>query len=265
MNQPPIETDPHGFTAAETRLLELAKALDEPVERDRHKLALVAMGQRSRTLFRASRQILRGRAAAAAPALLRPMVEINVLIRFFAKNPELHTELWEVEGERNVITMAREITGSPEMSERWMEYPLDMADFAERNVEVEKVRKKALEAGVRGVRETGPVLPSIVMQLQTIDEPDAYEEYTMVYRSLSWDVHGGARALLRGRFLEHSDRTVSYTEDADDTDPPRALAINTFASTLKLCSVHLSLGIEEDAEKVLRSFLPKSPDTPKRR
>jgi hypothetical protein len=261
----PDSDDPFDFIAAESRLLRLAKALDAPVAKERHALALVALGQRSRTLFRAFRQVQRGRAAVAAPALLRPMVEINVLIRFLAKNPELHTELWELEGERNAITIAHEITSSPAMSERWMDFPLDLASFADRKAEVEKVRAKAREAKIPGVGEKGPVLPSIVKQLETINESAANEIYTMVYRSLSWDVHGGARALLAGRFLEHRDGSVSYTEDTDDTEPARALAISTFASTLKLCSLPLHLDIEAEAEDVLRAYVPQSPDRPRRR
>jgi Family of unknown function (DUF5677) len=258
----PEPDDPHGFAAEEKTLLRLARALDQPMTKEPYRLAMLALGQRSRTLFRAFRQVQRGRAAAAAPALLRPMVEINVLIRFLTKSPELHTELWEMEGERNAITIAHEFTSSPAMSERWEAYAFDMAAFDERKTAVEEARKRAIEAKIPGIKETGPVLPSISQQLLLIDEPAADEAYTLGYRALSWDVHGGARAMLAGRFREHRDGTVSYTEDRDATDPPRALAISTFASTLKLCGFHLELGIEQEAEDVLRTFVPQSPDRP---
>jgi hypothetical protein len=260
--QVPEPDDPHGFAVAEKSLLRLAQALDKPTTKGPYPLALMALGQRSRTLFRAFRQVQRGRAAAAAPALLRPMVEINILVRFLTKSPELHTELWETEGERNAITIAHEITSSPAMSERWKAYPLEMAAFNERKTAVEDARKQALEAKVPGIKKTGPVLPSISQQLLLIDEPAADEAYTLGYRALSWDVHGGARAMLAGRFREHRDGTVSYTEDRDATDAPRALAISTFASTLKLCGFHLGLGIEQEADDVLRTFVPQSPERP---
>lgn len=179
------------------------------------------------------------------------------------EEPALHTKLWEMEGERNAITIAHELTSSPAMSERWKAYPIDTAAFSERKTAVEKARKRALEAKVPGIKKTGQVLPSVSQQLVLISEPAADEIYTLGYRALSWDVHGGARAMLAGRFREHPDGTVSYTDDRDATDPPRALAISTFASTLKLCGFHLGLGIEQQAEGVLRTFVPQSPDRPK--
>lgn len=68
MSQLPDPDDPHGFAVAEKTLLRLARALDQPMTNEPYHLALVALGQRSRTLFHALRQVQRGRAAAAAPS-----------------------------------------------------------------------------------------------------------------------------------------------------------------------------------------------------
>lgn len=257
------EDDHHGFTAAEARLLHLAKTLDEPVTHEPYKLALVSLGQRTRTLFRAFRQVHRGGAATAAAALIRPMVEINILIRFLTKSPELHTKLWEAEGKRNVLTIVDEFTRSEEMSKRWKAFPIDLTGLPARKAEVKEAREEALTAEVPGVAKSGAVLPSISKLLKIIDELATYEAYTLAYRVLSWEVHGGAPTVLTERFREHSDGTVSYLQQhGPGTDGERALGISTFASTLKLCGYHLDLGIEQGAEEVLRMYVPQSPDRP---
>lgn len=259
----PTKDDPHGFTQAEARLLELAKAVDKPVPNEPYKLALVALGQRSRTLFRAFRQVHPGGASDAAGALMRPMVEINLLIRFLAKNPTLHTELWEAEGKCNDLTIIDEFARSKEMRERWAAFPLNTTGAQERRAEVENARNKARKAGVKGVGEGGAVLPSISTLLAIIDELGAYEGYTLAYRVLSWEVHGGAPAVLTERFREHSDGTLSYIQQrGPGTNGERALAIATFASTLKLCSFHLQLGIDEAAREIQSTYAPQSPDQP---
>ncbi|MHB8234315.1 MAG: DUF5677 domain-containing protein [Solirubrobacteraceae bacterium] len=256
--------DDSTFTQAEARLLELAKALDAPIEPSPYRLALVALGQRCRTLFVAFSDVQRGGAPAAAQALIRPMVEINVLIRFLNLSPDLHTELWEAEGERNAMTIVDEVKASEHLSARWAVLgEWDTSAFDARRANVELIRAKALKADVPGVRKKGNVLPTTSQQLRAVDEHAAYESYTLVYRPLSWDVHGGARSLLDARFIEGRDGLVTFVEDTTPSVGARALAISTFASTLKLCGYHLGLGIEDDAAEVLESFVPQSPEFPK--
>ena len=62
------------------------------------------------------------------------------------------------------------------------------------------VRDKTRKAEVKGVGESGAVLPSVSTLLTTIG---AYEGYTLRYRVLSWEVHGGAPTVLTERFVEH--------------------------------------------------------------
>jgi hypothetical protein len=258
------QDDSQGLAASEDRLLELAKALDEPVSREPFDLALVALGQRTRTLFRAFRQVHRGGAAEAAPALIRPMLEINFLIRFLAKAPALHTELWEAEGKRNTITIVEEFSGSEQMSKRWAAFPLGASGAADLKPAIKKARAKALEAKVISERDSA-VLPSISKLLKIIDEYAAFEAYTLGYRILSWEVHGGAPAVLTERFREHADGTASYVgRRGPGNDGERALAISTFASTLRLCSHHLRLGVDDEAREIQATYVPQSPDQPVR-
>ncbi len=169
----------------------------------------------------------------AAFALLRPMVEINILMRFLTKNPKLHLELWNAEGERNVLAMVEEHDRNEALRARWGESPLTPEERASRRETVAAARERAKAAGVAGVGRSGPVLPGTKSQLAAINEPGTDEAYTLAYRSLSPDTHAGARAFLRGQ-LERHDGTASYRDDviADDLLPARALALTTFASTL---------------------------------
>jgi hypothetical protein len=56
---------------AETQLLQLAAAFDEPVAAEEYPLALLALGQRSRSLFQAFLELNAGAAPVAARALLQ--------------------------------------------------------------------------------------------------------------------------------------------------------------------------------------------------
>jgi hypothetical protein len=198
-------------------------------------------------------------------ALLRPTVEINLLIRFLVKSPDLHTELWEAEGKRNRLTIAKEFASSQQMTERWAAFPFEVDDAPRFEAAVDRARAKALAAEVVGVGETGAVLPSILNLLKVIDEYAAFEAYTMGYRRLSWEVHGGAPALLTERFREHADGTVSYiARRGPGSDGEREFAISIFASTLRLCGRHLRLGIEDAAREVQETYVPQHPNRPLR-
>ena len=138
------------------------------------------------------------------------------------------------------------------------EIEFDPASFAERRKKIAATRKKALDANVPGVGKSGGLLPTISKQLVTIGEPAVEEAYTLAYRPLSWDVHGGARALLPGRFQSQADGRATFEEPASVSVGARALAISTFASTLKLCGVHLLRPqLEKAAAQVLESWVPQ--------
>ncbi len=86
----------------------------------------------------------------AAYTLLRPMVEINVLMRFLTKNPELHVELWNAEGERNVLAMVEEHDANEALRARWGQSPLTAEERAERRDSVAAAGRQAQAAGVVG-------------------------------------------------------------------------------------------------------------------
>lgn len=241
--------------ADESELLDLAAALDDPVDREEFKLAVVVLGQRGRTLFHGFIELQGSAVPSAARALLRPMVEINILIRFLATNPKLHTELWQAEGERNALAMIEEHNRLH--SGRWGGVPINDDELEERRATVRETRKQALDAGLPWAKGSS-LMPTTVQQLETINEPAAREAYTLAYRPMSWQVHAGSPSFLAGLFEQRNDGSVSYSEAASATDliGARALSLTTFASTLELVAMNLGLPIETRAREIRRSYVP---------
>jgi hypothetical protein len=202
--------------ASEAELLGLSESLDEPIRPAEYRLAILALGQRARTLFRGFIALQDSAAPAAGRALLRPLIEINTLIRFLHKDPALHLELWEAEGDRTVVSIVEEHRAKH--TERWGLMPFDEDVLEEKRQRVRDARAKALAAGLVGVGEKGPVLPNMAKQLLTIAEPAASEAYTFGYRPMSWETHTNARALLSGAFEQRNDGTVSYSDAADSSE-----------------------------------------------
>ena len=156
--------------------MELSETLDEPIKPDEYKLAILALGQRARTLFRGFIALQDSAAPAAGRALLRPMIEINILIRFLNKSPELHLELWEAEGDRNAASIIEE--HNAQHTERWGSMPVEEGVLDEKHERVRSARARAIAAAIAGVGKKGPVLPGMAMQLSTIAEPAASEAYS---------------------------------------------------------------------------------------
>jgi hypothetical protein len=241
----------------EMELLELAAAFDEPIARSEYPLTLLLLGHRSRTLFRAFMDLQTGPVPVAARALIRPMVEINILIRFLRKNPNLHTELWQAEGDRNSVTMSEDVRLSPDLLARLGEVPLDETEVQRRQQVVGQARQRAKEAGLP-ISKNGSVLPFIPGQLKVIKEPAADSVYVFLYRSFSWEVHAGSRAFLIGTLTQTNDGRAFYDEQqsAPNLLHVQVVAIATFASTVELVGAELGLPIEAPAREIRRTFVP---------
>jgi hypothetical protein len=244
---------------AERRLLQLLAAFDEPVAGRDYPLTLLSLGQRSRTLFRGFVELNAGTAPIAARALLRPMLEINLLVRFRRKNPNLHTELWQAEGDRNTVTMAEEIRSTPHLGDVLGDEPLDAEELERRRAVVAAARKRAQDAGLPVGGST--VLPSIAGQLQVIAEPAADIAYTTAYRTASWDIHVGPRGFLVGTYLPHGDGSVSYNESVSAAEllSTRALGIGVVASTTQLIAHELALPIEDAVTAIIDTVMALPP------
>jgi hypothetical protein len=187
------------------------------------------------------------------------MLEINTLVRFLRKDPDLHVELWQAEGDRNTVTMAEEISASPELLQKLGGMPLDDAELQERRAKVAAARERAREAELP---DGSQVLPSIRGQLKVIDEPAAEIAYTTAYRTASWDIHAGPRAFLTGTWTTHEDGRASYDErlPPEKLLPTRALAVGIVASTVELIAHELHLSIEQESYEIVRTVMDIPPE-----
>jgi hypothetical protein len=258
-----VSTPLEKLQEAERELANLAAYLETVVPAgDEYRVVALALGHRARSLFLAFRHLAEGPAPAAAPSLVRPMVEINLVLRFLGKNPELHVELWHAEGERQHVALLDEYAKDAELHHRHSPLPEDLQEQLDATrTTVREARAKALSAGIAGVRKTGPVFPSIADIVKTTDDPGAREAYTLAYRALGTSVHIGPLSFRLSGFQPHVGGLVSYTDQwtAEELRPTRTLVLTTFASTLCIVSVALALNVDERADEIKQMFMVEEP------
>lgn len=240
---------------AEAELTDLSATLDRGAPQDSMFVtSVLGLGIRARTLFLGFIRLVHSDVPIAALALMRPTIEINLTLRFLVKKPELHTELWVAEGERQAAILVREIEADPELlrmaggegliSEEWHE---------DKRGVVAAARAKAIEEGVAGVGVSGSVMPSIRSIAYDHGDAATREAYTLAYRSLSPAIHTTARSFQHGEFVPIDGGLVTYREFVDagrEVRRHRALNATTFASTLQILSGPLELGIDVKADTV---------------
>lgn len=244
---------------AEDRLLKLAEALDMHVPNEEYPVALLVLGSRSRSLFGGFVEAARGPAHPVSFYLLRPLVEMNMVLRFLRKNPELHTEMWLAEGDRQALALLRDVDEHklhpPGFGHE--EIPGEVA--AHMQAGISEARSKAQAAQIIGISSTGRIFPSTRGIVQWLDDRDVWGGYVFGYRALSWNVHGSRHAFGVGEsVLEVGDR-VSYSDYVTTLDllMARALAITVFSSALCIVSEELGLGIEGESNRINR-FIAKA-------
>ncbi len=245
---------------AEADLLDLGGALDGGAPKDSMFLtSALALGTRARTLFTGFVRLISSDSPVAALALMRPTIEINLTLRFLAKNPDLHTEMWIAEGERQVSALVREIDADPEMLRKAGGEGLISAEWHEdKTAFVAAVRAKALSADVSGVDKKGSVMPSMWSIAYDHGDQASKEAYTMAYRSLSPAIHTSARSFQHGDFVSIGNGRVAYHELTDpdrEIRRHRALNATTFASTLCVLSEPLQLGTFEHADAIKNTLM----------
>jgi Family of unknown function (DUF5677) len=242
---------------AEGELGRLAAALETVVKQDAYFMVVLALGHRARSIFFAFIHAMESPTPAAAMSLLRPGVEINLLIRFLARDPLLHVELWEAEGMRQRLALINEYEQDPVMLERRGPSPFDSSFKEELKRHVDEARSKALAAQTPGVRERGPLLPSAGKLVRWLDDPGAREAYTLAYRSLGADVHAGSFAFSRSEFVERPGGGVSFHEAVDQETyrPARTLSLTMFASTLCMVAPALNMAVADEADEIKRRFV----------
>jgi hypothetical protein len=243
--------------AAEERLLELAEALDTQVPNEDYLVALLALGRRSRSLFGGFVEAARGSTHAVSFYLLRPLVEMNIVLRFLRKDSELHTQMWLAEGDRQALAFLRDVDEQKLRPPGFEEIPREVA--ARMKEGIAEARSKAQAARISGVGSTGRVFPSVREIVQWLDEADVWGGYVFGYRALSWNVHGVRHAYGVGESVLEVDGRVSYSDEVKTLDRvmARALAITVFSSVLCIVSEELGLGIEVESGRI-NTFIAKA-------
>lgn len=243
---------------AEDELDRLAAHLETVVPDAGYPTAALALGHRARSLFLGFRQLIEGPTPIAASSLMRPMVEINFLLRFFGQSPELHAKLWIAEGRRQQVAFLDEYAKSRFLVERWGPPPAGQIKLREElRADVQAVREEALAAGADFVK-TGALVPSAAALVQMLKDPAVEDAYTIVYRRLGADVHAGMQAFEKGIFTPSAGGLVSYSEPQghESFKAERTLVVTMFASTLCILSAVFELGIHDRADAVKQRFMP---------
>jgi hypothetical protein len=245
----------------EDELEALAAHIDTAVPQYEYLMAVLALAHRARSLFVGTRHLFAGRAPVAAMSLIRPLVEINILLRFLGNEPSLHVELWIAEGQRQIAAFISDYESDAFLRKRWGPPPTEqLALRDELRDAVRAARSKAVAANLIPDKRGVPVFPGTAAMVQLLGDPGAKEAYTLAYRRLGSDVHVGTWAFEKGRFTKTADGLVSYSEPmADELVPARTLVATSFASTLCIVSTALNLGIHDRADEIKRRFVPNEP------
>jgi hypothetical protein len=252
--------------ASERALLELSGALDLPYRSSRgllYPMVVIALAHRARSLYTGFTYCIEGPAPVAALTFLRPMIEINILLRFLRQHPHERAKLWVFERHRWSINVAKDVEADATLNARiGGQLPTDEELDAWR-AKVEEVRAEAQAAGVPGVSQSGPLLPTTSEQVRLLNDPAATEAYVMGYRRLSGEVHSGVVAFDHVKRTELTEGWAVHSDEltAGELYSSRVLGSTTYASTLVIVSTELDLNITEAAER-LRAALMASPPRP---
>lgn len=257
MNRHDTELD-----AAEELLAELGQKLDQPVKDERYLRALLALGKRSRSLFRGFVQLYPTDATVAGFVLLRPAAEINLMLRFLVREPELHTTLWEAEGELETLKLVNELEQNTELATKTGWSGLSDEVRLEREEFIESARAEGLAADVKGVssEEGNRVCPSMDTLAHSREYADqaTREAYILAFRPLSQHIHTTSRAFDDGLFEQAAPGTITFAELAEPEQAirrHRTLNVTIYASTLTLLSEPLGLDVLETASRTRDWFV----------
>lgn len=249
--------------AAERALLELATAFDRPYRAETLYLhVVIALMHRSRSLFQGFVQCAEGPAPVAGLALLRPLVEINILLRYLGQMPDVRPRLWIAERSRWSLAFVNDIKANKALRERFGDDLPTGEKLEEWREEVRQARELGELSGDPGVGSRGALVPGASTQVRLLNNDAVTEAYVFAYRRFSGDVHAG---LVSFDVLQVDERDEGVVSLSDDVPEPhlraaRVLAVTSFASTIRVAGHATNVTITEAADRIRLTFLASKSD-----
>jgi hypothetical protein len=247
------------LAASEELLVELGASLDEPVKNEYLERALLVLGRKARTMFLGFAHLIKSDVPSAAFVLLRPAVEVNLVVRFLVARPEVHLELWEGEADLELLKWVREIENDPDLAEltRWPGVPDGFKETLEEGIAAS--RALGLQEGVKGVSADPRrnVLPNLHDLAHSHGDLTTRHAYWAAFRPLSTVTHASSRGFTHGEFIAVDGDRITFRELSDAPSSiraHRALCAATYASTLTVVSEPLGLDVLEPAGRA-RDYL----------
>jgi hypothetical protein len=143
-----------------------------------------------------------------------------------------------------------ELRRRPLRAEQKLEHmPTDQELTAWRR-EVAHVRKQAQDAGVKGVKPRGALIPPVREQAELLDTTEVWQAYVIAYTPLGLEQHVGHGSFRDAVQHPLEDGQVVHREPETPRFVERLLASTAFASTLVIVSSWLGLGIEAVAAQL---------------
>jgi hypothetical protein len=192
----PRAFDPAELPEIETRLEELGQALDFMGQSTPFGIVALGFGHRARSLWLGLRHAVAGPSHASVQLILRPLVEMTILLPWLMKDPDLHLRLWHAEAQRQILKL---LQNAPTHTSPRRAGDIAKIGTPERIAElkqaVAKARTEANLAGVLGVGRGWSLVPSLAEVVRVVDTPAAREAYGIAYNLLSGFTHSGAMDL----------------------------------------------------------------------
>jgi hypothetical protein len=185
---------PERRTELIARVERLVRALDVPIDGlPGAAAAAVGLGMRAGDLYESIRHA--GSAdGTAATILVRPIVEIAIVIRWIERDPNTRVRLWLAEDDRQRLLLEERVVEMHRRRGATLGPVLDPPIRAAIQREIDQVR--ALTS-----RRRGPLLPSLE-EMMADAAPDLWEAYEVAFRATSPAVHSAPRSMTNDR-LEH--------------------------------------------------------------
>jgi hypothetical protein len=237
------------LSEAEQRLLQLAECLDRPfTPRGDPDAVAMALGHRARSLYRGYLLSSDAEIFTAARALLRPMVEANILLRFIREEPNWRSRLWQAESIRVWMGLADQLRNRPLPAEQKVAYLPSDEEVAKTRADLKQLREDATEAGVYVPK--GRLIPDVQEQAQILNTTEVWQAYVVAYMPLTFDQHVSHGSFRDAVHQVLDDESVIHIDSDKANFPERLLASTAFASTLVVVSTWLELGVEDQVSEL---------------